>query len=391
MRTCEGNSQLPGTLFDVIRWTPICVALAFLLASGCSQTGQTRAADSDGSSPSPIASSTEPAEAELVVLTDPVEKAFTLQMPKGWQNLAYLARSYDLSRTVAIAQSPDRNTVIYLGDASLPYYTTPDAPGSQYVKQMAKFNPMVDVLEYHTAEEFVVAYIEEEFGDLPGFEIIESGPDPSEQQRLTERLQKKGMSFDLSAATAKFTFTDNGTPMYALVLCATGRAGYSWFPEVSGVCTTGDPQKYKPLIIRIAESYQAQPEWEAKEKRTQEARRAEILRQGANNLDWIRQSSIRHQARMDAIRAFGDASMRRYYERDAASDRSHRQFINQINDETTVIDPDGRTRQVDNRYDRYFMHKQNGSYVGGDSHTDLEDLRKLGLNPYDYEEVQIKK
>jgi hypothetical protein len=36
------------------------------------------------------------------------------------------------------------------------------------------------------------------------------------------------------------------------------------------------------------------------------------------------------------------------------------------------------------------MHKRNQTYLGGNTHMDIDQLRKLGLNPDDYEEVKVK-
>jgi hypothetical protein len=83
--------------------------------------------------------------------------------------------------------------------------------------------------------------------------------------------------------------------------------------------------------------------------------------------------------------------MKSFNDRMASSDTQHRNFLNYVNEENTVVDPSGKTFQVDGSYQRYFIHKQTGTYVGGDSGTDIDKLRSLGLNPDDYEEAKIKK
>jgi hypothetical protein len=116
-----------------------------------------------------------------------------------------------------------------------------------------------------------------------------------------------------------------------------------------------------------------------------------MTEQHNQNMAWIQQSAQRHQQRMQAIQAQGDASTRAFNDRMASMDSSHRGFLNYINDENTVVGSSGKVLQVDNGYQRYFVHKTNNTYVGGDITMDLDKLRKFNLNPDDYEEVKVKK
>ncbi len=73
-----------------------------------------------------------------------------------------------------------------------------------------------------------------------------------------------------------------------------------------------------------------------------------------------------------------------------SGDAQHRSFLNSIHEENTVTNSDGKTFQVDSSYQRYFMHKQNRTYLGGNTGMNLDSLRGMGLNPNDYEEVKIQ-
>ena len=148
----------------------------------------------------------------------------------------------------------------------------------------------------------------------------------------------------------------------------------------------------------MGRSYQQNPAWQAEQNRKHQERMAQIQEFGRQmtaqhhrNMAAIQQSAQLHQQRMQAIWAQGDASMKSYYDRMASGDAQHRGFLNYINDENTVTAPDGRTFQVDNGYQRYFMHKRERTYVGGDMRMDLDSLRSLGLNPGDYEEVKVQR
>jgi hypothetical protein len=89
--------------------------------------------------------------------------------------------------------------------------------------------------------------------------------------------------------------------------------------------------------------------------------------------------------------AASDASHKSFNDRMAAGDTQQRNFLNYINEESTVVDSTGKTFQVDSSYQRYFINKNDGTYVGGDIRMDADKLRSLGLNPDNYEEAKIKK
>lgn len=160
--------------------------------------------------------------------------------------------------------------------------------------------------------------------------------------------------------------------------------------------TWGDPTRYVPTLEAIAGSYETNPAWRREQQAKHQERMAQIEafgRQSAaqhqRNMAALQQSARLHQERMRALLAAGDASMQSYRDRMAADDAQHRRFLNYVNDERTVVDSSGRTFQVDDTYQRYFVNKHDGSYVGGDATMDPEALRALGLDPGDFEEVKI--
>ena len=108
-----------------------------------------------------------------------------------------------------------------------------------------------------------------------------------------------------------------------------------------------------------------------------------------NNMATLHGMAASHQLRMDAIHATGDASMAAYQQHDIASDNNQRGFLNYLTDEHTVATSDGQTFQVDNRYDRYFINKNDNSYIGMKGAADLSNFQ--GINPNDYEEAKIKR
>lgn len=325
---------------------------------------------------------------ETVLLRDPVEDGFTIQLPKGWHNLAYTARSFDISYFIMQTASPDGNSVIFSGDPSIPMFFTPDGPTAEMAHLNSRYNPLIRVAPLASAEQFTPDYVKRKFGKLEGFELVSTKQSPEIVDRLNAQMQKSGFRMDASAAVVHFRFKQGAktmnTLLYGHVLSQPG----IWTFGMSGIASANDPQKLYDLLIKIVDSVKTNPEWRAKQDAIHQQKMAQIAAQGRLAMQGMAE---RHQIRMNAIRAQGDASMKAYYDRSNASDLQHRNFLNYINDETTVVNSAGKAFQVTNSYQRYYMHKGNGTYVGGDSTTDLESLRRMGFNPDDYEEVKVRR
>ncbi|MBC8063973.1 MAG: hypothetical protein H7Y17_04025 [Chlorobia bacterium] len=328
---------------------------------------------------------------ETVLVRDPVENAFTVQMPKGWRNLAYMERAYDITHEVLTSESPDGNTVIWAGDPAQPMFFKPHIPNAQFIAMNIKYNPLMKFSEYIPANQYFTDYTKRKFGKLSGFEFLGVEDDPKGREINLKRLRDSGQSIPIECVITRFRFKEKGKTMTVMVKGVTGNLEGYWVANSGGISTNGNPEDYHDMLTNISRTYKIEPSWTALQARRNEQAMEEIRRRGRENMQTLQDMANRHQIRMNAIRAQGDASMKAYYERDAASDRSHRNFLNMINEETTVAGPDGKSHQVSNAYERYYMHKRTGKYVGGDAHFDQDSLRKAGLNPDDYDEVRVKR
>jgi hypothetical protein len=337
-----------------------------------------------------------PPTTEFTTLRDPIEGAYTVGMPKGWHNRTYLARVLNVATWVDTTVSPDGSVLIFIGDPNLPQYWDP-AQSPPMLHHVARVNPKLRMEPYQPAENYLPGYVKRKFGKLPGFTVVSSGPDQELLRETLEKVRAKGMNLDMSVAKVKFRYTDNGKPMNALVLGANANGGAFWSVSVAGIATTGDPERYIDMANAMERTRKMNPQWQALQAQKHQQQMAQIADFGARltaqherSMDWIQQSAQRHQQRMQAIHARGDASTKSYNDRMASGDVQHRNFLNYINDENTVASSSGKTYQVDGSYQRYYMHKRNQTYLGGNTHMDIDQLRKLGLNPDDYEEVKVK-
>lgn len=376
------------------------LALAALLTSGwaCSDDEEESEA---GSTPeaSAGASATEQAAkptTESVELRDPVEDAFTVRLPKGWNNRAYSARAYDVHRMVSISVSPEGDTLLFRGDPSMPNYWTPEG-SNPMTYEFAKVNPLIKIQPYQSADVFFPAYVKRKFGKLDQFRLGEFVRTPDTEEKMVQAFANAGMQIEASCGKQYFSFTDKGKATNAVIIGSIASMGTMYTIDVGGISTTGKPEQYEGMLTAIRSSEKMNPAWQQKQQQLHEQRMAQIqaatqamTAQHNRNMAWIQNSAARHQERMQAIWAQNDASMNAYWERSAASDLSHQRFLNYINDENTVVSSNGKTFQVDNSYQTYFMKKSDNSYIGGDSTWDVDTLRKMGLNPDDYEQVKIK-
>ncbi|MBX3232742.1 MAG: hypothetical protein KF837_35785 [Labilithrix sp.] len=371
-------------------------ALAVLVCCKRTEGGKATPAVSASASAS-AAPATTPPTTELETVKDPVEDAFTLGMPKGWQNRAYSARVFDVHSMVATAISPDGSVLLYFGDPGLPQYWSP-AHATPVHREMQRFNPRMKIEPFVRATTYFPDYVKKKFGALPGFALEETAPDAEAEARSAQQFVEAGVKMVPTAARVAFRYTDQGKPMRGLVLGSTVDSGPFWIATVSGIAAAGDPKPYLPMLDAMSRTHRMNPAWQAEQARKHQAQMAQIdafgrqlQAQHQQNMAALQASAQRHQARMSAIHAQADANMAAYNARMASSDAQHRAFLNYINEERTVVDASGKTYQVDGSYDRYFFNKNNHTYVGGDTTTDLEKLRALGLNPNDYEEVKIER
>lgn len=369
---------------------------------------------------------------ELVTVGDQNEGAFTIQLPRGWQNQAQTVRPYGQVRSVVTALRPDGLVYFYIGDPQLPNFSipTPDFyPGNPF----ANMNPLMQVHPYVPAAAFFGQNLQQRYARAPGFRLSGGGPCPALEQSARESAQRLGVQGMVTTCSFAYEYADasvSGGQVRAHLHGLTLLMNHVWVPNVCGVMVSGgeDPAAYDPLLLKIHASYQTNPQW----RQMQDQQHASAMQQiqwnhqnnmqqmqwnHQNNMNWIHQSSQAHQARMDNLHATADAQMQSWQAQQNVNDGMHRQFIhgireqsaampgtggggdfshrrftNYITEQETVISADGTAYQVEGGYERYYRHKNDDTYVGTDRYTERDDLRsRFGVNPDDYEEIWIKR
>jgi hypothetical protein len=357
-------------------------------ASASSPTNNTSGRSTGGDS-APNGSASE--VGSMVTITDPTEDAFTVEMPEGWKNQAFLVRAYDQHRSVGTSLSPDDQTLLFFGDPKLPIYLEPSKI-NPVLRKWEHLQPLIKYQSYVEAAPYFTKYIKKKYGNLPDFRLVSTDSSPAFRQMVERKLKRDWNGpLHLTAVRVSFTYTDNGKLMRAHIHGLTASIGNAWQADLCGVSTSGDPSQYDDLLFRIAESHRQKPEWQAKEAERNRRMIAKLKEDHANNMATLRAMGERHQARMSALHAQADASMQNWYQQQAQSDSSHRRFLNYITEENTVVSSSGKTYQVNNQYQRYYINKNDGTYIGTNAFTEQNELGRIpNVNPNDYEEAKIK-
>lgn len=376
-------------------------------------------------------------EHDLVLVAEPSEGAFRVGMPRGWEGRTFLHRTDSNLLPVLEARSPDGGTYLFCNDPQIPVFFAPN--GMIEYSPFVPADPTIRVHPYVPAEPFFLDYVQRRFGRASGLHVTGTVQSPWYAQKAHEARRESGRPWQITAVRIAFAFPHEGREVHGVVHGITADAGPVWTAEVYGVTTGGDEvDDAEALLMRVVDSLVIVPQWKERE-RARQAQQAALSRmrhqqtmamidadtqamtmRHQQNMAAIQQSAQAHQSRMDALHAAADAQVQGWYAQQAQSDAAHsaymdtlrgpsaraghgdaggadgdwahRQRLNAIREENTVVGQDGRTYQVEAGHERYYKHRHDNTYVGTDATTERVDLRaKLGLNPDDYEEVWVKR
>jgi len=337
------------------------------------------------------------------------EQVFTLAMPRGWRNRAWVKSDGPVPHQLATAESPSGETALFLGDPTIPQFIEPAAA-------MYGSPPGAVARPYTSIEHFLPAYAQHRFGGLPGFRLGAMAPSPELFQLVGQAVQRAGAAQAwITAGRLAFSFDEGPRRVQALLFGSSTSFRPVWLVQVHGISTVGDPEAFAPALLEMLASLRTNPAvlQRYRQERAQSAARhqatMEMLNQGAailqsnhqQNMATLQGMASSHQAHMASLHESHDAHNAAWQSQQAAqaaahhaqvhtsdSDNAHRRFLNSIAEERTVIDGEGNTYQVADGYDRYFRRRSDGAWIGTRDHHDLREIP--GVNPGDYEEVKIK-
>ncbi|MBX3194572.1 MAG: hypothetical protein KF727_05665 [Microbacteriaceae bacterium] len=378
--------------------TPLVLALAacFPVAGGDQGSGGGTDVQGGISTDDALISASAPTT-EFVSMTDPVAQSFTVDVPKGWNSIAYSNGGFDVHREVVSTVSPDGGTVIFLGDPKAPNFWDPDL-ATDLEKQFADALEFIDLRRYEPAPSYFTNWVEGRFGSLSGYRFVGVEEDKQAASDLMQRFTQAGVYMrQIHVAKIRFSYqSSKGETIDGLVYGYTMDGGKLWVTEVGGIATNRAADDYLDMMSHMSTSKKTSQEWlaarQASHQQTMaqmEAFAQQMTAQHNANMAWIQQSAANHQAHMQAVWAANDASMNAYYNNMASMDTSQQQFLNYVNEEHTVAGPDGQTWQVTTGATNYYVNPTTGAYTGGDINFGEQDLIAMGYNPDDFVQVTV--
>ncbi len=325
-----------------------------------------------------------------------MENSFSIDMPKGWVNAALLHRLHESPRALITSVSPDKKTVIYMGDPRLPVYTLPGSGLDVPYRQLNIKYPY-QIANHVSAETYFSDYLRKYFGKMEGFRIVEKFDNRPLLELMQKEKEKTNVNVDVSTVSYRFEYISNGRTIHGELNGAVISLGQMWIPEVSGFCTAGDPKDLSVKMIKMMKSKVNNPRWveaqNAKHQQTMasiEQNTQRMTQQHQQRMADMQRNAAAHQQRMADLQQAADARNEQWRRNQAAQDVQHEKFINVIRGEHTVQDSEGNTYQVDNNHDKYFVDKTNNTYIGTDATKTLDDLRQIKhINIDNFENVQI--
>ncbi len=186
---------------------------------------------------------------ETVLIADPVENAFTVEVPAGWDSVAYLSSEGSVRQQVVTSVSPDGRTVLFVGDPKMPNYWDPDR-ANEITRQFAEWLELMQLQYYYPADLYFPDYTIEKFGALPDFEMLSTTDAPELVQQLQQEFVNAGLGApETHAVRVRFSYsTDDGTPMQGLIVGMTINGGDFWQASVQGLSTDRTVEEYETML-----------------------------------------------------------------------------------------------------------------------------------------------
>jgi len=298
---------------------------------------------------------------------DPAERAFSLEVPSGWQVQGGTVRraAVDLVHVVQ-AVSPDRKAIIQFNDGNIPSFALPNSmlewtgfrEGSWY---SPGYGVRHLVMRYQPGLTFLLGYLQQNYAPrLSSFQVAEQKdrPDFVEQfNRIYSQSQVYGISSRLDAGDALFRYEQDGEKGVGYGLAVTqitksmsdGVGNWS----VSLLLVMAGPESQAETIREIGthmfQTIRMSPQWVA----GQQQLTADVSRIVTETGQAI--SGIIHDT---------------YEARQGTLDDINRKFSNAMLGVTDVVDPaTGETYKVQAGHNYYWSRGGTNAIVGTDTFT----------------------
>lgn len=212
---------------------------------------------------------TDPASVKFINAVEPHEQAFSMNVPNGWTNSLYVHRVYEIVKPVTTAVSPDKGTLLFIGDARMPlFYIPTDVWGN--TAALPSQNPLVMVSQPQSAAQYFSNYVKTKFGNNRNFQIISISPSPAYAQLTINRAANFGHNINADAVTIALSYEAEGKKYNAII---NGTCGYlqgvMWVPAVSGILSfKGKPSDYEKILYHMDQSSKENAAWKQRQQQS---------------------------------------------------------------------------------------------------------------------------
>ena len=276
---------------------------------------------------------------------DPLERAFTIDVPAGWTVRGGLYRKGVLDPRIMVdVTSPDGRITYRIGDAGIPPYTIPTAMGMQLgFREGAPYNPggrvQGMIARYRNGPQFANLYAQTHYSKLCRNVAVKS-------MRPASPIMRVGMTSD-NAGEVVFS-CEAGGPMAGYVyaqssLSGSMRDGLWGIPVIfSFLAPQAQAKQALELMLHSVASYHENPQWTQSQLAMIRQANGQIQQEAQGNLDTARRQRQRTDTQLKLAEDFDDV----------------------INGVTLTHDPDhGQTREVVTSANPYYWANPNDSVV----------------------------
>lgn len=298
-----------------------------------------------------------------VVFEDPVEHAFTVEVPRGWTVKGGLIRmGYSDARPVVDLKSPDGRTNVRLGDVTIPNYFVPNQLHSTEgeIYDLGA-QAQLTVARYRTGEEYAGRYVQARFKSV----CRSLTPQTLNLPDLADYIPSDAPPLQTSTgrAAARCDTAQGPETAYAFVRTSLYR-GFWGVPVLGSFVAPPDQvSAASEILLRCARTFKFIPAWLTYQKRMdQQALEYQRARQAARRREISRevaQAEMKMQGMKNQVNAF-----ERGQARQAAQVEDVGNILTGI---TPTIDPYGNPRNVWTGPKSGYWTNGNGQVVNSDS------------------------
>jgi hypothetical protein len=221
-------------------------------------------------------------------LADPLEQAFTIEVPSGWKSAGGLARRAALQINPYVRSvSPDKMTYLMIGDPTLPSFSPPSEMGNAIGNREGTLHDAglggVDlVMHYLPGAEFARAYGETMLQGLCPALRFSSAHDRPDLARKAEVMAPSVIPSRVDGGEARFTCTHNKQAMEVRVEAATRitRDNVMWSVILLDgfIAPVGQANDAEEILTHIAASMTYSQPWIQKQNNLSQQAAEEINR-----------------------------------------------------------------------------------------------------------------